>query len=380
VDIVQKLLRETFIGRLMSPAQGFIEAQRARMSEVGRDESERTPAGWAKWATPGWYIVMRSVDLPAGQAVEKRIGGKGLAVYRTASGKPVVVDLYCPHFGGNLAFGKIVGERIQCPFHNWQYDTSGVCVHIPDCHKIPPKARVRSYPVVERFGCVWMFVGDHQYYELPTDQEVFGGSVRFGTVRDLGTIRVDCRDVFENFLDVTHAKTIHGYDVKNYKFLGMEAATRRARFSGDVYITSKLKISIQSTLYGTGLFIAAMEGGIYRHPVYWMIGVQPLEALQTRIFLMSCMKPNGNAVTDTLWAKWYALAHYSGALADLPIWNNKTIQEEPVLCALDIGPIRKFRQYWADLDRIGKTGVETAPGGRLVGRDIANEALASAES
>jgi phenylpropionate dioxygenase-like ring-hydroxylating dioxygenase large terminal subunit len=307
-------------------------------------------------------VVVRSADLPAGQALEMRIGGKGLAVYRTASGKPVVVDLYCPHFGGNLAFGKVIGEELQCPFHNWRYDTSGVCVHIPDCRKIPPKARIRSYPVVERFGCVWLCVGDHKYYELPTEQEVFGGPVLFGTVRDLGTIRVDCRDVFENFLDVTHAKTIHGYDVKNYKFLGMETAARRARFSGDVFLTSKLKISIQSTLFGTGLFVAAMKGGIYQHPVFWMIGAQPVEPLTTRIFLMSCMRPNGKFLRDRLWAKWYSIAHYSGALADLPIWNNKTIQQQPVLCALDVGPIRKFRRYWSELDQIGKTGVEPALG------------------
>lgn len=358
MDLVQKILRETFVGRLMSPAQGFIEAQRARMSEVQGDEADKTAAGWAQWATPGWYVVMCSADLPAGKAVEHRIGGKGLAVYRTASGKPVAIDLYCPHFGGNLAFGKVVGEHIQCPFHNWSYDTTGACVNIPNCPKIPAKAKVQSYPVVERFGCIWLFVGDHKYYDLPTAQSVFGGQVRYGTVKDLGTIRVDCRDVFENFLDVTHAKTIHGYDVKNYQFHGMETSTRTARFSGEVYITSKLKISIKSTLYGTGLFVAAMQGGLYRHPVFWMIGTQPVERLKTRVFLMSCMRPNGKFVRDRLWAKWYSIAHYSGALADLPIWNNKTIQEQPVLCALDIGPIRKFRRYWSELDRIGKTGVE----------------------
>jgi 3-ketosteroid 9alpha-monooxygenase subunit A len=359
VNRLEKILRQTFVGRLVSPIQGLIEGARAELANIEHDETDLTPGGWAKWVTPGWYFAARSCDLKAGQVTQVRIGGKGLALFRTENGQAVISDLYCPHFGANLGTGKVIGETLQCPFHMWRYDTSGRCVHIPNCTKIPPKAVVKTYPVVERFQVIWLFVGDHRYYELPGEEEVFGGPFLIGGMKDFGSVRVDCRDVYENFLDVTHAKTIHNYDVKNFKLIEMDTSKRRVQQSGEVYLTKKLRIDITSTLYGTGLYVAHMVGAQYLHPAFWIVAVQPVGPLTTRILLTSAMQPRGQLVRDKFWSKWYAFAHIAGAKADIPIWNNKVIQENPVLCASDIGPIRKFRRYWAELDRIGRTGVES---------------------
>ena len=73
----------------------------------------------------------------------------------------------CSHMGADLGCGTVVGESIQCPFHNWKYSADGVCNHIPGANSIPAFARQANYPVVERHGCVFFFNGPEALFPLP---------------------------------------------------------------------------------------------------------------------------------------------------------------------------------------------------------------------
>jgi phenylpropionate dioxygenase-like ring-hydroxylating dioxygenase large terminal subunit len=75
----------------------------------------------------------------------------------------------CIHRGGSLSRGKIANDCIVCPYHGWQYDGSGACTNIPSQQKgkTPARAKVDSYPVNERYGIVFAFLGD-----LPEDERV----------------------------------------------------------------------------------------------------------------------------------------------------------------------------------------------------------------
>jgi nitrite reductase/ring-hydroxylating ferredoxin subunit len=60
-------------------------------------------------------------------------------------------DSTCAHLGANLAGGKVVGNHIQCPFHNWEYNGNGSCVRIPYTDApIPEAAQVKSWPSKQR--------------------------------------------------------------------------------------------------------------------------------------------------------------------------------------------------------------------------------------
>jgi len=69
--------------------------------------------------------------------------------------------------GADLGCGKVLGESIQCPFHNWQYGADGHCTLIPNLDKIPPRARQVAYPTVERHGYVFFFNGREPLFPLP---------------------------------------------------------------------------------------------------------------------------------------------------------------------------------------------------------------------
>lgn len=103
-----------------------------------------------------WWAVARSADIDTPQPAI--LLGERLVVYRTESGKPVVQSRRCPHRGGDFSQGKVHGESIACPYHGWQFAADGKCSHIPslaDQSKIPPRAAVATYPVIEKWGHIW---------------------------------------------------------------------------------------------------------------------------------------------------------------------------------------------------------------------------------
>jgi phenylpropionate dioxygenase-like ring-hydroxylating dioxygenase large terminal subunit len=125
-----------------------------------------------------WYPVVRSVDL--GQTPQRaRVLMHDFVAYRDHQGKAVVLSDTCVHRGGSLAGGKCKEDgTVQCPYHGWRFNSEGVCTRIPSIGinaKIPPRARVDSYPVQEKYGVVFAFLGDLPEAErppiMPIDEE-----------------------------------------------------------------------------------------------------------------------------------------------------------------------------------------------------------------
>src|SRR5262245_58719162 len=98
-----------------------------------------------------WYLFCESERLK-NEPLTKRTLGRDLVAFRTASGNLAVMDAHCAHLGADLGCGRVIGESIQCPFHNWRYGVDGSCVEIPRTRQIPQFARQKTYPAVERHG------------------------------------------------------------------------------------------------------------------------------------------------------------------------------------------------------------------------------------
>ena len=134
-----------------------------------------------------WYLFCESRELKA-DPLTKRLLGRDVVAFRTASGKVAVMDAHCSHLGADLGCGKVLGESIQCPFHNWRYALDGRCVEIPGVSSIPSFARQRCYPVHERHGYVFFFNGREPLFPLPfffdADPEGFVAARPFRYVAD----------------------------------------------------------------------------------------------------------------------------------------------------------------------------------------------------
>jgi aminopyrrolnitrin oxygenase len=113
-----------------------------------------------------WYLFCESGELGS-EPLTKRVLGRDLAAFRTPAGQIAVMEAHCSHLGADLGRGRIVGDSIQCPFHNWRYGVDGRCVEIPGTSPIPSFARQTCYPAHERHGYVFFFNGRQPLFPLP---------------------------------------------------------------------------------------------------------------------------------------------------------------------------------------------------------------------
>lgn len=110
-----------------------------------------------------WYPAGVSAEL-GGEPVKRRMLGQDFVLWRDAEGVAHCLSNTCVHRGGSLAGGKVRNGQIMCPYHGWRFrGDNGQCTKIPSLGsdaKIPGRARVDAYPVVEKYGLVFAFLGD----------------------------------------------------------------------------------------------------------------------------------------------------------------------------------------------------------------------------
>jgi len=118
-----------------------------------------------------WYLFCSARRLRRGPFARDLLSRR-LVVYRTAAGRLAALDARCAHLGADLGEGRVIGDDLQCAFHNWQYGPDGRCTHIPATPQIPALARQACYPVVERHGFVFVFNGPEALFPLPCFADV----------------------------------------------------------------------------------------------------------------------------------------------------------------------------------------------------------------
>lgn len=113
-----------------------------------------------------WYLFGGSGEL-AREPVSKAMLGRQLVAFRGESGALAVMDARCSHMGADLGCGRVEGEAIVCPYHNWRYGSDGVCTRASGVAPPPRFARQRTFPAIERHGYVFFFSGPKPLFPLP---------------------------------------------------------------------------------------------------------------------------------------------------------------------------------------------------------------------
>lgn len=160
-----------------------------------------------------WYVLADSASV-TGTPLKVRALGQDFALFRRASDRAVVaLSDVCVHRMASLSEGKVDGDCIRCPYHGWAYGADGACAHIPanpPGSAIPRRARVDSYPVQERYGWIWCFIGDLPEHERPAIPHFDGiDEPGWRTVRGEFAWRSGYTRVVENAVDVAHTPFLH---------------------------------------------------------------------------------------------------------------------------------------------------------------------------
>jgi phenylpropionate dioxygenase-like ring-hydroxylating dioxygenase large terminal subunit len=160
-----------------------------------------------------WYVAAWSDDIGEGKLVARTIMDEPIVLYRTANGTVAAIEDRCAHRFAPLSMGKIVsGDRIQCPYHGLEFDGTGACVHNPHGTKnIPSRARVKSYPVIEKHKAVWIWMGSAPANEakVPDFGVLDNVPELYTTKRDSITIKANYQLVIDNLLDLSHTSYLH---------------------------------------------------------------------------------------------------------------------------------------------------------------------------
>ncbi len=140
----------------------------------------------------------------------------------------MIMPRHCPHMGASLALGAVVDGCLRCPFHHWQFASSGDCVAIPGVDRIPSRARQKLYPTFEKYDYIWAWYGSEApMFELP-DFQALDDRERYVRFRYSDYTTGTVRRVLENAYDYHHFITLHGLEVDSLRltFLSDQAAAR----------------------------------------------------------------------------------------------------------------------------------------------------------
>jgi vanillate monooxygenase len=106
-----------------------------------------------------WYAATLSNEI-SDKPFARTICDEPIVFFRTSTGAVAALEDRCAHRHAPLSLGKVKGDTLECGYHGWAFGCSGKCTTIPGQANVPPRARVKSYPVADRWGWVWIWMGD----------------------------------------------------------------------------------------------------------------------------------------------------------------------------------------------------------------------------
>jgi phenylpropionate dioxygenase-like ring-hydroxylating dioxygenase large terminal subunit len=158
-----------------------------------------------------WYVCARSEDVAA-RLTSRRVLGEAVVLFRRNDGTVAALEDACPHRKLPLSKGTLQNDRVVCGYHGLTFDGTGSCVAAPTQeNSVPRRARVASYPIQERYGFVWIWMGDPvlarttSLIDIPEYDNPFWGRTASGA------LEISCHYLWitDNLLDPSHVAWVH---------------------------------------------------------------------------------------------------------------------------------------------------------------------------
>ncbi len=158
------------------------------------------------WYVAGWSREFSQALSPV------RILGEDIVIYRKADGSAAALEDACPHRKLPLSKGRLIGDDVECGYHGLTFDCAGACVRAPTQEgMIPKNAKVQSYPVVDRYDLLWIWMGAPE--DTDPDEilkiENFDNPAWGKTPGGVMDIACHYLWVVDNLLDPSHVAWVH---------------------------------------------------------------------------------------------------------------------------------------------------------------------------
>jgi phenylpropionate dioxygenase-like ring-hydroxylating dioxygenase large terminal subunit len=157
-----------------------------------------------------WYVAAWPEEVTQ-QPLARTICDEPVVLFRGTGGAVVALEDRCCHRNLPLSQGRVEGDCIACGYHGMVYDARGVCVRIPGQDSIPRAACVRSFPVSERDGIVWLWPGDPARAEgVQPPAYPYHSDPRWAHKGSRYLVRGHHELINDNLIDLSHVGYVHG--------------------------------------------------------------------------------------------------------------------------------------------------------------------------
>lgn len=202
-----------------------------------------------------WYVAC-TPDEVASKPLGRMICGERIAFYRGKEGRMAAVEDFCPHRGAPLSLGTVCDGQLVCGYHGLVMGCDGKPGDMP-MQRVQNFPSIRVYPVVERYGFIWVWPGDekladpakiHHLEWAESSDWAYGGG--------LYHIQCDYRLMIDNLMDLTHETYVHSTSIGQKE---IDEAPVNTRTEGDHVLTSRYMENIMAppfwrmALRGNGL-------------------------------------------------------------------------------------------------------------------------------
>ncbi|QXQ06814.1 aromatic ring-hydroxylating dioxygenase subunit alpha [Sphingosinicellaceae bacterium] len=170
-----------------------------------------------------WYVAALAHEITRLGPVARTLLDEKIVLFRTLDGRAAALQDRCPHRFAPLSAGQVGAHGIACGYHGMTFDGQGTCIANPTQAALPiaPRTKVRSYPIVERHGFLWIWMGDAGLADpsdIPDyhccDSPDWNGQTSYLHVKANYLFLVD------NLLDLTHINFVHGDVLGNPEMIG----------------------------------------------------------------------------------------------------------------------------------------------------------------
>ncbi|MFQ3612198.1 MAG: aromatic ring-hydroxylating dioxygenase subunit alpha [Cyanobacteriota bacterium] len=156
-----------------------------------------------------WYPVLPIADLEDGPK-SFTLMNQPLVVWLDGQGNPAATEDRCCHRSAQLSKGIVVDGHIRCPYHGWEFDSTGACKKVPQLTEdfIPRTYKVSAFPCQARYGYVWVSLSPEPLTGIPDIPEAEDPQFRlipqFYEVWHCAGLRL-----MENSFDGAHPHFVH---------------------------------------------------------------------------------------------------------------------------------------------------------------------------
>lgn len=298
----------------------------------------------------GWFQVLYSDELAAGQVKRLHYLGRELVAFRGEGGEAHVLDAYCPHLGAHLGVGgRVEGDAIRCPFHGWLWSGDGSCVQIPYARRIPAQARAATHRVSEVDGRIYVW----NHAEGMEPRWTIPGLPEFGSpdwtpqwIQYRWTLRTQPQEIMENAIDWAHFEHVHSMaapDDRGESFEGPLFTWRiDTRYEDSPVAGPSTDLHLRAYNWGLGYCANYYTGS---QATLSVTNLTPVDEEVTEVFHGVIGRLDGRSEQAAMADLRAQMDEQAKVVEqDFAIWENKRYRERPALCDGD-GPIPAFRRW-----------------------------------